>query len=166
VRSLIVVFGAAVWPGGRASPTLERRTRYALSAALVDRSTELLLSGAEGAHSPSEARVMASLIGNALNQKRIHLDEHSRDTLDTVAAAVAFARSYDFARVIACTDCYHQPRVLMLFWLHGVRAEPLRFARADLFHQRRYRWRMILREAAALPYDLVAGWWAVRRAGR
>ncbi|MBP0685657.1 YdcF family protein, partial [Mycobacterium tuberculosis] len=83
VHTLIVVFGAAVWPGGRASPTLERRTRYALAAAIADPGVELLLSGAEGRYPPSEARVMASLIGDALARERVHLDEHSHDTLQT-----------------------------------------------------------------------------------
>lgn len=166
MRSLIVVFGAAVWPGGRASPTLERRTRYALAAAIADTHASLFLSGGVGLHPPSEACVMASLIGNALPNGRLQLDEHSRDTLQTVRAAAAFARADGFDRVVACTDRYHLPRVVMLFRLHGIRAAPLRFDPADLAALPRYRWRMALREVAALPYDLVAGLWSVRRAGR
>ncbi|SOB80407.1 DUF218 domain-containing protein [Sphingomonas guangdongensis] len=166
MRTLIVVFGAAVWAGGRASPTLARRTRYALAAARADPSSALFLSGAEGRFPPSEARVMASLIGDAVPPDRLHLDEASRDTLQTVLAATAYAHAGGHDRIVACTDRYHLPRVLMLFRLCGLRAEPLRFARADLASLSTYRRRMALREAAALPYDLVAGLWALRRAGR
>ena len=141
-RTLIVVFGAAVRADGQPSPTLARRVGYALAALEGDPGAELFCSGAQGRHGPAEAEVMARLLAGHVAPGRLHLDPDSRDTLETVRAAAAF---------------YHDARVRMLFALYGLRARRIPFA---LRGGGRLLWRMRLREAAALPYDLVAGVWA------
>lgn len=148
------MFGAAVRPDGSASPTLARRTGYALAAAEADPAADLFCSGGVGEHGPAEATVMAALLAERVNPARIHLDDTSSDTLETVRAAAAFVRRHDYGRVLSCTDAYHQPRVRMLFALQGIRCAPVRLQVAgDAAIVRQMR----LREMAALPYDLVAG---------
>ncbi|URW75292.1 YdcF family protein [Sphingomonas donggukensis] len=166
MRRLIVVFGAAVRADGSASPTLARRIAIAERAVLADDQNEILCSGAVGDHPPSEAAVMAALLARSIDPARIHRDDRSRDTLQTVAAAVAFTRAHGFDRCVACTDRYHLPRVRMLFWLFGMPGDTVSSARGEHRGSRAYLTKMRLREAAALPYDLVAGAWAVRRAAR
>ena len=97
---------------------------------------------------------MARLLGGSVAADRLHLDEASRDTLETVRAACAYARAHSFGSVMSCTDSYHQPRVRMLFALQGLSCAPLLLPRRGSRHAQ---WRMRLREAAAIPYDLVAG---------
>lgn len=163
-RDLIVVFGAGVRANGTASPTLARRTAHALKAANADPTAGLFLSGAVGAHPPSEASVMAGLLSGHVDPTRIVLDEASRDTLQTVRAATRHAHANGYTRCLACTDRYHQPRARMLFALFGMPAAGVAFEDAD--RRAGGRWKMRLREAAAIPYDLVAGWWQSRRTRR
>lgn len=153
-RRLIVVFGAAVRADGSASPTLARRVGYAVAAAEADPATDLFCSGGVGRFPPSEAAVMAGLLDGIVSAERIHLDEASVDTLETVRAAAAFAHRHGYRACVSCTDAYHQPRVRMLFRLFGIRCTAVRLAPRGA---KRLQVRMRLREVAALPYDLVAG---------
>lgn len=159
-RTLVVVFGAAVRRDGSASPTLARRVGYAAAAAEADARVDLFLSGGIGRYPPSEAQVMATLLSGAVAPARQMLDETSCDTLQTVRAAAAYARAHGYATVLTCTDAYHQPRVRMLFRMQGLTAHPVRLAARG---PKRLRVRMWMRECAAIPYDLVAGFAAGRR---
>ena len=153
-RTLIVVFGAAVRADGSPSPTLARRIGYAAAAAEWDPSADLFCSGGVGQAGPSEASVMARLLAGSVSASRLHLDEASVDTLETVRAAARFFHMGAYNRCLSCTDAYHQPRVGMLFALYGIRCRPIRLPARGA---RQLRIKMGLREVAALPYDLVAG---------
>lgn len=157
------MFGAAVRPGGGASPTLARRAALAAELAARHPGAKIFLSGAIGRDPPAEAVVMARLLAGQVDSARLILDTSSRDTLQTVRAAVAFARRTGIDRCVACTDRYHQPRCRMLFRLFGMPSDPAVFETPHRPTRWRHRWRMRLREAAALPYDLVAGVAAVTR---
>lgn len=148
---------------GSPSETLARRIGYAAAAAEHEPGLVLFLSGGVGRHGPSEASVMARMLAGAVSASRLHRDEASGDTLATVRAAAAFARAQGITAILSCTDSYHQPRVRMLFALQGLACVALPFPRRG---SRRAFWRMRLREAAAIPYDLVAGGaaaWSDRR---
>ncbi len=152
----IVIFGAAVWPGGRASPALARRVGYGLAAARARPGCLVFCSGGLGRHGPSEARVMADLLqAKGVDPGRLILDEHSRDTLENVIAALGFLRARGLGRAIICTDAYHVPRVAMMFALLGVRSDsgPVGTGRGGA--SRREWWRMSAREVLAYPYDLL-----------
>lgn len=152
--TLIVVFGAGVMPDGSPSPTLARRVGYALAALEADPGATLFCSGGQGRYGPPEAVVMATLLGRHVAPERLHLDAKSRDTLETVRRAAVFFRAGGYDGLIAATDNYHDPRVRMLFALYGIRSRRIPFARRG---GARLLWHMRLREAAAIPYDLVAG---------
>lgn len=154
--TLIVVFGAAVRADGSPSPALQRRITYAAEAAASDPQAVLFCSGARGRVGPSEASVMRSALAQVVDPSRLYADEASVDTLQTVRAAVAYARAHGHDECLVCTDRYHQPRARMLFALFGMRSRSLMFAPSTARRSRGWQ-RMWLREAAALPYDLVAG---------
>ena len=153
-RRLIVLFGAAVRADGRPSPTLARRIGYAATTAERDVDTDIFCSGGVGREGPSEASVMARALAPTIAATRIHLDEASEDTLQSVATAAAFARAHGYTSCLSCTDSYHQPRVLMLFAMFGIRCRAIRFMHDG---STRYQTQMWAREVAALPYDVVAG---------
>jgi uncharacterized SAM-binding protein YcdF (DUF218 family) len=153
-RTLLVLFGAAVRADGSPSPTLARRIGYAAAVAEADPSTDLFCSGAAGQVGPSEASVMAEMLAGSVSASRLHLDEASVDTLQTVRAAASFFRANGYDHCLSCTDAYHQPRVRMLFALYGIRCRPIRLPARGA---RQLRLKMGVREVAALPYDLVAG---------
>lgn len=153
-RRLVVVFGAAVRRDGGPSAALRHRVEAAATVARADAEADLFLTGGVGRVGPSEASVMATLLGNAVPPRRLLLDEVSLDTLQSVRAAVRTFRAGGYAGLISCTDGYHQPRIRLLFALWGIPSRAVSPARqgAAALH-----WRMVLREAAALPYDAIAG---------
>ena len=162
-RRLIVLFGAAVREDGTPSPALRRRIFYAASAAALMPDADLFLSGGVGRNGPSEASVMRDALARSIDPERLHLDEQSMDTLAQVRAATAFARSHGYDEVVIATDRYHQPRIRALFWLEGMASLSVVFARDHRPELAHYRWRMWLREGAAIPYDIVASLFTRRK---
>jgi vancomycin permeability regulator SanA len=147
--TLIALFGAAVWPGGRASPSLARRIRFAAQAAEAEPGAMLLCSGGVGRHPPSEASVMArELAAMGVAVERLILDDVSLDTFDSVALVARRARGV--AEVVVCSDGYHIPRIRLMLALLGVRT---RAGPCDERPVLSNRLRMSLREALAIPYD-------------
>ncbi len=155
-RPVIVIFGAAVWPGGRPSPSLARRIAYAAKAADADPDALILCSGAAARGEPSEASVMARVLREqGLHPRRLVLDEASRDTLQSAAAAARLVRREGAGACIVCSDAYHLPRIRLLLGALGVRTR----AGPTLPGHGGAGWAhwlfMTARELAAIPYDLV-----------
>lgn len=150
--SLIAVFGAAVWSGGRASPSLARRIRFAVKAADAAPDAVVLCSGGIGRHPPSEAAVMAEgLVAAGVARERLILDEASLDTFDSVVVVARAARERGDAQVVVCSDGYHVPRIRLMLAVLGVRT---RAGPCDERPGLPHLLRMSLREALAIPYDL------------
>ena len=153
-RVVVAIFGAAVWPGGRPSPSLVRRIGYGLAAAEAEPQAWILCSGAVGRYGPSEAEVMAqALTAAGVAPERIVRDEASRDTLQSAAAVARFVRDTGVLRCVVCSDRYHLPRIRLLLRLLGVMSEACPTAPGTGGAGAAYWARMSLREALALPYD-------------
>lgn len=151
----IVIFGAAVGPDGLASPSLRRRTLCGALAARQAPDDPVFCSGGVGRFGPSEASIMAAILGDAgVPPDRIVLDEDSRDTLQNVIAAARFIRARDLAGAVACSDAYHLPRIGMLFRALGIEAAPGPVAPGHAGTPANHSWGMRARELAAYPYDL------------
>ncbi len=152
--SAIVIFGAAVRPDGRASPSLRRRTLYGAHAAHEQPADLVFCSGGVGRHGASEASIMAEILLEAgIRPDRLVLDEQSRDTLENVVAAARFIQRNALDGAVICTDRYHVPRVRMMFALLGVRSRPGPLAEGRAGTRLGYWTAMRLRELAAYPYD-------------
>jgi uncharacterized SAM-binding protein YcdF (DUF218 family) len=151
---VVVILGAAVRPDGAPSSALARRIAGGHAMALRHPEAPVFCSGAAGRHGPSEASVMARLLtARGIAADRLVLDEASRDTLQTVAAASLFVRERGLAGVIVCSDSYHVPRARLIFALLGVmsRSGPVRSGLRETGFG--YWLWMRLREALAIPYD-------------
>lgn len=151
----IVIFGAAVWPDGRPSPSLRRRVAYGAAAARSRADDPVFCSGGVGRFGPSEASLMGELLaGQGIDPDRIVLDEDSRDTLQNVVAAARFIRDRGLDGAVVCTDRYHLARASMLFGVLGVASQPGPIAPGRGDAALPYWLRMRARELAAYPYDL------------
>jgi vancomycin permeability regulator SanA len=153
--SVLVILGAAVWSGGRASNAMRRRVKGALLSARDVPSALFLVSGGVGKHPPSEAAVMSALLREAgVPEKNILLDEASGDTLQSIRNCVRILRSLpSFAEVVVCSDVYHIPRCRWLFRLYGIstRAGQIPSGRSE--NKALRWWYYYLREIAAVPWD-------------
>lgn len=155
MTAAIAIFGAAVRPDGRPSPSLARRIGYGLEAAGAWDAAPILCSGAVGRAGPSEASVMAErLLAGGVDPGRLVLDEESRDTLQSVLAVARFLRRRDLARCVVVSDGYHIPRIQLLLGALGVATVPGPCAAGRGGAPWAHWARMSLREGMAIPYDL------------
>jgi vancomycin permeability regulator SanA len=154
-RPVIAIFGAAVRPDGTPSPSLRRRIGYGARAAAAWPDAPVLCSGGVGAAGPSEASIMrAELTAQGVAAARIHLDEASLDTLESVVATARFAGQEGCDGAVVCSDRYHIPRIRLMLAVLGV-ASAAGPTASGLQGTRAYYWaRMYLREALAIPYDV------------
>jgi uncharacterized SAM-binding protein YcdF (DUF218 family) len=157
-RTAIIIFGAALWPGGQPSPTLRARVEAAWHTGRgLDRPL-YIPTGGIGRHGPSEASVMAALLrARDVPEADILPEETARDTTDSVRAVRVLLKAHS-GPVLAATSHYHLPRCLALLHLAGIPARPCPPPPpGDTRPMRAYRW---AREACALPVDiaLVTTW--------
>ena len=114
--TVIVILGAAVWPGGKPSPTLRRRTLHASSLYKQKRGKKIIASGGLGAHPPTEAQAMKEiLLEDGVDEKDIILDEKSLSTFDSARNVRKILRQNDYGEVILVTSSYHVVRSLLAF---------------------------------------------------
>ena len=109
---MIVIFGAAVRPGGRPSTTLHRRVEAAVAFGARFTAPLFVPTGAVGRFGPSEASVMARLLeSRGVPPGRILLEETGTDTLSSARAVVHLLRSREgAATVFAASSINHLPR--------------------------------------------------------
>jgi uncharacterized SAM-binding protein YcdF (DUF218 family) len=155
LQPLIVIFGAAVGPDGRASPALLRRVGFGLEAAAEHPEAPILCSGGVVRPGPSEASLIAEeLVRAGIAPKRLILDEASRDTQQNVEAAVRQVGLGGHPFVVACSDAYHLPRIRLLLRLAGVNSRPGPVRRGPAGPPMLHGLGMSLREALAIPHNL------------
>ena len=154
-RPAIVIFGAAVLPDGRPSPSLLRRIGYGLRAAAAHPEALVLCSGGLGRAGPSEASIMADvLLRQGVSPDRLVLDEASLDTLQSVIATGRFVRQRGLDGAVVCSDRYHLPRIRLMLAVLGIATAPGPTAPGLAGTGLVYGLRMYLREALAIPYDV------------
>jgi uncharacterized SAM-binding protein YcdF (DUF218 family) len=153
--AVIVIFGAAVRPGGRPSTTLHRRVEAAAAFGVRFAAPLYVPTGGVGRFGPSEASVMATLLETrGVSPGCILLEETGTDTLSSARAVARLLHARGVsAPVFAASSLYHVPRCVVLLRMFGVaaRAAGPPWVSAGLHWTTRCYW--WLREAAALPYD-------------
>jgi uncharacterized SAM-binding protein YcdF (DUF218 family) len=151
--AVIVIFGAAVRPGGRPSGTLRRRADAAASFGARCANPLFVPTGGVGRYGPSEASVMATLLAaKGVLPSRILLEETGTDTLSSVRAVVRLLRAHcPDAPVRVATSGYHLPRCQLLLRIAGVPAQACPPPPPAENPWQRWYWR--LREVPAIPYD-------------
>ena len=157
----ILIFGAAVRPGGEPSQALRRRVEAAIHAGRSHPGAHFVATGAVGRYGPSEASIMAQLLmKSGIEREKIILEETGRDTLSSVRAIRRILLQPGFeAPILVATSAYHLPRCLTLLCLSGIAAHrcspPSGVAATDW----RKRWYWRAREIPALPYDAFLVLW-------
>jgi uncharacterized SAM-binding protein YcdF (DUF218 family) len=165
VDAVIVIFGAAVRPDGRPSTALRRRVEGALAFGAGFAAPIFLPTGGVGRNGPSEASVMRGLlVERGVATQRILLEESGTDTLSSARAVAQLLQANRWgAPVFAASSAYHLPRCVLLLRLFGVPARaagPPWVTAGSRWTTRAWWW---LREAAALPYDLILALVETRR---
>ena len=117
----LVILGAAVWTGGRSSPTLARRVAAAVQAWQAGRAAVIVPCGGVGRNPPAEALVMRDLlIAAGVPADAIHPEAASTSTEANIAHAAAILRGLSLVRVILVSDRWHLPRARLIARRHGL----------------------------------------------
>ena len=152
---VIVVLGAAVWPGGQPSPALQRRILHAVDLVQRGYAAALLVTGGVGKYPPAEAAVMQRLaVAHGILPQHILHEDQATSTFESAMLCCDMLQQRGWSRVLVVTDRYHLPRALLAFWSCGLRAvgsaAPGKPAR-----RLRRRWYYYGREGVALLWYLV-----------
>ncbi|WGW05075.1 YdcF family protein [Tropicibacter oceani] len=114
-RPVAVVLGAAVWSGGRPSPTLRRRALHAATLWLSGEVRAIVACGGLGQNPPSEAEVIAALCRAAgVPEGAIFLEDRSTTTDENLRFAMPILQGLGAADVVIVTDRYHAPRARLI----------------------------------------------------
>jgi len=122
---VIVVLGARVWPSGRPSDSLARRTLHAVKLYQEGLAAAIVFSGGLGTHPPTEAQVAARLaMDQGVPPEAIVLEEESHSTEDSAFLVSEIMRARGWEKAIVVSDAYHLWRAKLLFGQAGVEAYP------------------------------------------
>ncbi|THH38908.1 YdcF family protein [Aliishimia ponticola] len=148
----LIILGAAVWPGGRPSPTLERRVNKAIALWREGGFDLVIPSGGPSAHPPTEAEVMQHmLIGAGVPESAILPEPYSTTTLTNAVNSAALLRPLTRPQVVVVTDGYHGLRSALTFRRLGLAARVVSADDAPPTPRWQVRLKGQLRECAALP---------------
>jgi len=162
-RPAIIIYGAAVRPGGVPSGALRRRVEAALRLGATLDAPLYVPTGGVGRHPPAEAEVMAGMLRErGVAGHQVLVEPTGRNTLRSTLACARLLRERGHGGpVYAATSAYHLPRAVLLLRLAGLDARPCPPPPGPASARFLPRWRWRLREAAALPVD--AAWIGVLR---
>nr|WP_318293502.1 YdcF family protein [Microvirga sp. SRT01] len=154
-KDYIVIFGAAVRPGGRPSPALRHRIEGALAWACDHPSAMIMPTGGIGKYGPAEAVAMKrALMEAGVAASQIVVERYGRDTLESVRLCHQLLQARgDCRRIVCCTSTYHQPRCVLLFRLLGYSVVVPKVPNSMGRMSRTTYGKLVVRELAATPYD-------------
>ncbi len=121
---VIIVFGAAVYRGGLASPALARRVIHAVDLMKNDVSGHLLFTGGTGKYPPAEAVVMKKLaMERGVPPSCITLEDKAKSTYKSVKYCLAIMRQKNWTSAMTVSDSYHLFRIRFTFRCLGIEVE-------------------------------------------
>lgn len=117
-----LVLGAAVWAGGRPSPTLARRARHAAGLYLAGEVDVIIGCGGLGDNPPTEARAITALCRAAgVPETALAEEGLSTRTRENLTNAQPILERLKPRCVIIVTDPYHAPRARLIARQLGLR---------------------------------------------
>ena len=155
-----VVLGAQVLRGGRASGTLEARTRHA-GELYAEGGIELLIpSGGVGEHPPSEADVMATILREmGVPEDAILREVKASSTWESAVRVAEIARRRGVGEVLVVSDPLHCIRVVYAFGMAGLPAVAEPVYSSPMWRKKWSRRGQLVRESGALV------WYRMRHGG-
>ena len=153
---VIVVLGAAVWPGGRPSPALRRRVLHAVELMRKDKANYLLVTGGLGKYPPAESRVMKNIaLNEGVSINKIVLEEKGTSTFKSAIHCVQMMRKHNWMNAIIVSDPYHLVRSVFVFRCLGIHAVGSGARGGRQVNPLWKWWYYHIRELIALPWYLV-----------
>jgi len=151
-----IILGAAVWEGGRPSPSMYARVKEGVKlyeAGLVNR---IIVSGGLGTIPPTEAEVMGNLAQElGVPQELIILETQATTTEENIMFSKAIGEKLGFTTYIVVTDAFHLKRALLIAEAFELKAQGVPALESPLYTNKWLRFKYTLREAFALVQHYV-----------
>jgi uncharacterized SAM-binding protein YcdF (DUF218 family) len=113
---VIVLLGSMVYPGGRVSPSLERRALHAAALYRRGLAPRVLCTGGIGTYAPSEAIVACSrVVELGVPASAIILEDQARNTEQNAAYTARLMRESRWQSAIVVSDGFHLYRATTMF---------------------------------------------------
>jgi vancomycin permeability regulator SanA len=153
---VIVVFGAAVWKGGKPSPALKRRLLHGVALLQEGHASNLLVTGGIGRYPPSEAAVMKDLAQKAgIDSENIFMEDEGTSTYSSITKCSQIMHRNNWTSVLVVSDPYHVNRAARMFRCFNIKADGSA-PEGGKHSNSVWRWRFYyLREFLALPWYLI-----------
>lgn len=117
-----LILGAAVWQGGVASPTLQRRAVHGAQLYLDGEIGHIIACGGLGKHAPTEAEVILDIcVQEGVPLANITLEDRSTTTQENIAFSLPLIPPPNTG-VVIITDKYHALRARMIAKRLGINA--------------------------------------------
>ena len=157
---VILVLGAAVYPGEQPSPALHARTRTGIDLYQNGYAQRLILSGGLGGYPPSEAEVMRRIaLGMGVPEEAIFLEEQSHSTLENFENSARIMAEHGWDSALVVSDPYHMYRACRVGRDAGLTVYPVPAADSPTWTIRRLRAYYMLRETIAVTaYEITRVW--------
>ena len=121
----IVLLGSQVYPGGKISPSLERRAEHAVALYNQGLAKHVICSGGIGDNPPAEARVACGrVIELGAPPQAIVYEDRSHSTEENAANTATIMRENGWTSVIIDTDGFHLLRATLMFQRTGLISYP------------------------------------------
>lgn len=146
-----IILGAAVWEGGRPSPSMFARVKEGVKLyerGLVDK---IIVSGGLGRIPPTEAEVMGKLANElGIPIKDVILEKEARSTKENIMFSKALGENLGFENYIIVTDAFHLKRALLIAGSMELNAQGVPALESPLYTNRWLRIKYTLRETFGL----------------
>jgi uncharacterized SAM-binding protein YcdF (DUF218 family) len=157
---VILVFGAAVWPGERPSPILLSRIQSGVELYKQGYADTLILSGGLGGNPPTEAEVMRRVaIQLGVPEAAILLEDQSHSTEQNVRNSASIMEARGWTSALLVSDPYHLYRACRMATDAGIDAQPVPVEESPGWTIPRLRTYYTFREVwAAMAYEVTRLW--------
>jgi uncharacterized SAM-binding protein YcdF (DUF218 family) len=157
---VIIVLGAAVWPGGQPSPTLVARTGRGIDLYKAGYAPRLLLTGGKGQFPPAEAEVMRRLALQAgVAESALVVDDQATSTWDSLRNARSIMSLNGWRTALVVSDPFHMLRARTMARDLGIEAYGAPAAASPTSTIGRLRRFYTLRESLALMWYVAVQRW-------
>lgn len=110
-----IILGAAVWEGGRPSPSMAARVRKGVELYQADLVDKIIVSGGLGRIPPTEAEVMGSLANEwGAPMENILLEDKAKTTEENILFSKEIGDDLGLNSYIIVSDAFHLKRALLI----------------------------------------------------
>ena len=159
---VIIVLGAAVWAGGRPSPTLRVRTERGIGLYKAGYAPRLLVTGGLGGNPPAEAVVMARMAVQAgIPESALIVDDQATSTWESLRHAQSVMAANGWQTALIVSDPFHMLRAITMARDLGIEAYAAPAADSPTSTIKRLRRFYTVRESLAMLWYLAFQRWRV-----